>query len=268
MQYFTSFSSPVAQLFLQLILSAGFGWFAFQRHALTVSGTVAALLLGNTVICCSGFTALIPLLLFFTGSLLLSRLPAAVAASADQKYGQPRDAIQVFSNGGVYMLCSLLEYATGNTAFYHGLFASMAIAAADTWSSETGTRLQGKTYTVPSFRPVNPGISGGISAGGTLAGLAGAVLISGSGYLLSAGDFPFGAVVTAGFAGMLLDSLLGHYFQVKYLDTSTGTWRDQASESSIRKGLPFVTNDTVNVASQVVMTLIFLLLTDRSTPAM
>lgn len=266
MQYFASLSIPAAQLPLQLILSAGFGWLTLQRKALTVSGTVAALLLGNVVIVCSGFLALIPLLLFFTGSLLLARFPATAEVAGDKKYGQPRDAIQVLSNGGVYVVCSLLEYATGNAAFYHGLFASMAIAAADTWSSETGMRLQGNTYTFPSFRPVTPGISGGISAGGTMAGLAGAILISSSGYLLSAGNFPFGAVVAAGFTGMLLDSLLGHYFQVKYLDAATGIWRDQASRSLQRKGLRCVTNDTVNVISQAVVTLVFLLLADRAFP--
>jgi len=242
-----------------LLLSVTFAFITIKRKSLTVSGAVSAVLLGNGVIFLSGLSALIPLLIFFGGSHLISRWPMGKKSMSDFKSGKPRDAIQVFSNGGVYLACSLMDYLTGDSTFQNAMLASMAIATADTWSSEVGCRIQGKTYTFPTFKRTHPGISGGISLAGTLAGMAGAIIIGLYGWIQFS-DLPLLFTLTAtGVGGMFLDSLIGHYFQIKYLDLSTGTWKDHSTRYHATKGFRLITNDAANFWSNLIITSTFIL---------
>ena len=55
---------------------------------------------------------------------------------------------------------------------------SMAAATSDTWSSEIGIYFKGKTFDIFKMRPVPPGVSGGMSRYGTLAGILGSAFIT------------------------------------------------------------------------------------------
>jgi uncharacterized protein (TIGR00297 family) len=134
---------------------------------------------------------------------------------------------------------------------------SMAIATSDTWSSEIGTALGGSTYDIRNGKKIPPGISGGISLAGTLGGLAGACLSSLIALIVfgSLSESHMLLVTLAGFAGMLADSVLGAVFQQKFKDEASGHWQDQASDAyAATKGLSWMTNDTVNVISNLLIT--------------
>lgn len=108
--------------------------------------------------------------------------------------------------------------------------AVLATANSDTWASEIGRYFKGRTYDIARFRRVEPGLSGGISFSGTLAGGFGAALIAAFAFLISrdwiSGLIVYGFIWIFGFAGMLIDSVLGALFQPKYKHPETGKHYD------------------------------------------
>jgi len=142
---------------------------------------------------------------------------------------------------------------------------SIAIATADTWSSEIGQYLKWPTYDLVKWRKVPAGLSGGVSLPGTLAGLGGAVFIALSccWLLHSFGWSKYLMVAVAGFFGMLLDSVLGSLLQATYRDPATGALSDvQRDGGELVSGFSWMTNDLVNfLAIAMGVTLAGLLLT-------
>src|ERR1700761_2766877 len=113
-----------------------------------------------------------------------------------------RRASQVVANLGVAALCA-------SVGWYGGCLAALAEATADTVSSEVGQALGGTTWLITKFRRVPAGRDGGVSVGGTLAGVVGAGLVVwvGSPGLMRWRD---GMVVfVCACAGLGFDSLLG-----------------------------------------------------------
>jgi uncharacterized protein (TIGR00297 family) len=131
-----------------------------------------------------------------------------------------RSASQVMANlamAGLLLAFPSLHYAS--------LLALAALAelAADTASSELGTALPGKTVLITTFKPVTPGIDGGVSLGGTLAGISAAILIAACAMLLHLATLQqMFVIVGAGTAGMLADSLIGALLERNgYLNNDT-----------------------------------------------
>jgi len=251
---------PVAALFVAVTVRAG--W-------LTLGGGVAAALLGVWVILFQGVLWLVPLVVFLGSSSVLGKALRSRSASADAKQGQPRDAAQVFANGGIYGLAAaLLPTADAQLV----MAVSMSVAAADTWASEIGIALKGRTYDIVGFQRVPVGLSGGVSLGGTLGAAAGALLVGGVGALLlqrfaplagtTVGSAAFGStafVSTAGIlaglgvAGMVLDSALGSLLQGKYRGPG-GALQDTPTDGAILvRGAAWMSNDAVNLASSVLI---------------
>jgi uncharacterized protein (TIGR00297 family) len=118
-----------------------------------------------------------------------------------------RSASQVIANLGI---AGVIMAIPPFTAWRILALAALAEAAADTTSSEIGTAFPGRTVLISTWRTVSPGIDGGISTIGTIAGLLAAAVIGGLGAVL--GLVPATqaiAIASAGTIGMLMDSLLG-----------------------------------------------------------
>jgi uncharacterized protein (TIGR00297 family) len=170
---------------------------------LTPGGLVAACGVGFGVAWGLGWPGLAVLAAFFLSGSLLTQLA--------ERRAPRRNARQVLANGGVAAVAALL-------GSWSAAAGAIAAAAADTWATEIGAFSPLPPRLVTSWRRVTRGTSGGITALGTLGGVAGATLIAGLVVSLSPrGVAPgFATLVSAGFAGMLADSLLGATLQGKY----------------------------------------------------
>ncbi len=128
-----------------------------------------------------------------------------------------RTASQVVANLGVAAIAGIpisahrvwLGLYPGRVALIAAI-AALGEATADTLSSELGEVLGGDPYMLTTFRRVPAGTDGAISLNGTLAGAAGAAIITAIAALLfrfTAGEC---AITFAGaIAGLFFDSLLG-----------------------------------------------------------
>jgi uncharacterized protein (TIGR00297 family) len=217
---------------------------AYKLRALSLSGAIAAAIVG---FCHAGFAGAIgtvALLTFFGTSTLLSRLGKKRKAQLHFEKGGERDAGQVFANGGIASLCAVLSYWYP-LVFLPAMLGALAAANADTWATEIGSLLGGKPRRITNFQPTHPGESGAISVPGTLAALIGALLLGvvalGFGHPITM----LVAITLGGFIGALADSLLGATLQVQYEDPQTKKRIEQPLGPRVQ-GISGFGNDVVN----------------------
>src|SRR3989440_5893397 len=170
---------------------------------LSRGGLVAACAVGAGTTWGLGWSGLALLAAFFLSGSLLSQVA--------ERQGPRRTARQVLANGGVAAVAALLGAWTAAAG-------AIAAATADTWATEIGAFSPFPPRLITSGDRVTRGTSRGITAPGTLGGVAGALVIAWLAHALAPrGVAPGLATLTgAGVAGMLADSLLGATLQGKY----------------------------------------------------
>lgn len=179
---------------------------------LTPRGWIAAIAVGACALTGGSWPFALVLLGFFIPSTLLSY------AKRDQKRqvaesakGGPRNERQVLANGGIAAACAIGAALTHHPAFSGAFAGAFAAASADTWGTEIGTMLRAQPRSILTFARVPAGVSGGVTAGGTLAELGGAAVVAF--VAQAAGVAPWWMVLAAGFAGALADSVAGASLQ-------------------------------------------------------
>ena len=121
-----------------------------------------------------------------------------------------RNAWQVLANLSVAALGSVLFSATGNRVWLVAVVAALTEAATDTVASEIGQCRGPDARLITTWQRVPAGTDGGITISGSIAGMAAGLAIAA--IATAGGMLPQAQLwipVAAGFAGMLIDSLLG-----------------------------------------------------------
>lgn len=240
----------IVALLLGLIIVLAGVW----RGWLTRTGALAALTVGGTTLTFGGLPLAVPLVTFFLTSTLLSKADSAAKDLASQRFekGHARDALQVLANGGVVALAAFGSWLSSDPRWFVLGLGAVAAVTADTWATELGTLSQTPPRSVITGRSVGPGASGGVTLLGTAASIAGGLLIGGVGALFV--EEPPRALIAgavAGSFGSLLDSLLGatcqrHYWDPVHRELTEKSERD-GRPLSLRRGVPWVNNDVVNL---------------------
>jgi len=191
------------------------------------SGAAAGFVLGVAIYLGYGYKSFLVLLAFVLAGSVATRIgykKKAARGIAEPRRGKRswHEAVANLLPAAFFSVLALTTFP--QVAFRLALVAALAEAAGDTISSEIGQWIGGHTYLVTDFRRVPIGENGGVSTGGTLAGLAASVLLVGLALGLGlCGPRPFtGAIVAlaAAEAGNLLDSVLGATIERKSLVTN------------------------------------------------
>lgn len=231
---------------------------SFKVKFLDASGALAAFILATILFGVGTWQWAAPILAFFVLSSLLGRYRRTRNAAVDEKFSKSntRDAKQVFANGGIPALIMIVATVTAQDWLYPVYLVALAAATADTWGTEIGTLVGGKTVSVIGFKEAAVGQSGGISFAGTFGGIVGAAIIAGTGWYWINGIEFLAVVVIFGFVGSFFDSVLGATVQerLKCAVCSLETERTvHCGQKTIYvKGIQGFDNDFVNVLSIIV----------------
>ncbi len=243
----------------RLVAGAGLAgpvaFLAYRRGALDGGGALATGLVGSCVFAGGGLAWAVPMLGFFVTASSWTRLHLRrTSTPASQRARAARTARQVAANGGLAALLGVLQLrAAGRHDLSAAYAGAVAAAAADTWATELGALSPSPPRSPPTGRPVPHGTSGAVTLLGTVAMVGGATLVA----LLAPRGTPRGAVVVAGCAGALADSLLGATLQARYRCTRCGRLLEDPRHDCpgpVRRvsGLPGLTNDAVNALATLV----------------
>lgn len=238
------------------ILLASF--FIYLRKYLTLPGTMLTAVMALCFYLHGGLSWLLPPLTFF----ILSTVWTKILGVSSQK-DKTRKFVQVFANGGAALILVLL-FQLIELPELPILFVSVfAAASADTWATEFGGRFGGPPLSLRSFRLTQSGESGAITLYGTLASLAGAVVVSLTALLANLiSPMEFIIVSISGLSGSIFDSVLGAWIQVIWINDKGNQKEELSTKDKIAytrlRGLSIVNNDVVNFLStcfSVVVTL-------------
>jgi uncharacterized protein (TIGR00297 family) len=221
------------------------------------SGVVAAIAVGvASVLAGPAWAAM--LLFFFVTSTALSMWRADAKRSAQFDIvdkGSRRDAMQVIANGGVFAAAAVASVWMPADAWQALGAGAIAAATSDTWSTEVGTAVGGIPRHLLTGKPVPPGFSGGITAAGSAAAVAGAATVAALAWLL---DWHVSAmaVLAGGLTGSAVDSLLGATVQERRWCAACGKMTERrrhscGTETVVRGGIAGVANDLVNLTSVI-----------------
>jgi len=250
-----------------LALNALVGWGAYRKQAVDGSGAVIGAAVGTLILVAGGFAAYALLGGFFFSSTLIGRaVEKRRAPSQVEAKGSRRDALQVLANAGVAGIAALLYGLTHDTLWLAAFATSFAASNADTWASEIGVLYHRLPRSILTGREVPVGASGGVTPLGFLASALGSAFI---GMLFAASyaslsplriEWGLIAVVASlgGFAGSVIDSVLGAAFQAQYSCVVTGRYTERSMTDGranlLVRGRRWFTNDLVNFASTIVAT--------------
>jgi uncharacterized protein (TIGR00297 family) len=238
---------------VMVLITMGLGFLTFTGSLLSIFLAFVVVVLAKQ--------SLVPLLVFLVVGSLVGKLPQYNIVS-DERFSKPRNALQVFSNGGIVMFIGLFYWvlqlfgyqAIDELETSKLMLVSVAICMSDTLSSELGARFGGVPRDLLSFNKIQPGVSGGVSLLGSLFGLLGSFIIVTLGLkttsLTLIEFFVFGFF---GFFGMLLDSFLGSKFQLK--EKMDGIWIDSTKKEIGKsyRGIGWISNNVVNFLSNIII---------------
>lgn len=205
--------------------------FTMNFLTLNINAIVAALAMGIGLIWFGQSMGV-----FFFGVMFWFVLLSAMVTLAGKRFKQnaglyekSRGVRNVVANGMWPLIMSALFYAALISGHIHyelfaalGFVSSVAAVTSDTFSSELGV-LDGQPVMLLTLKKVHKGTSGGVTWLGLVAGFAGSALVAAMMlavlpelHILGLNNAlpAFIAVVLGGFAGTLVDSVLG-YFEEK-----------------------------------------------------
>lgn len=250
-----------------LLLSGLVAIISLRLRLLTVPGALGAVVVGATAFAIGGWPLWLLLMWFFGSSNLAAKVMArrARAAGADgpqsRKRGEPRRLRQVLANSVPFLACALAYAFVGNPWLLIVAAGALAASTADTWASEVGVYSKNPPVNILTRRPMQRGLSGGVSPLGLAATFVGAttsaflamLLFHAFGYAIPTGPDAFFFIIACGVVGSLVDSVLGARLQAKYRDPEANRIVEKppvpGGAAALVSGHAWITNDAVNLIS-------------------
>jgi uncharacterized protein (TIGR00297 family) len=232
---------------------------AHRARLLSTSGAIASSIVGSLAVA-AGWNWGVVLVVYFVAAAVLShfgRRAKSIRTDAIVAKPGPRDASQVLANGATFAVAAVGALIWPSPLWGALAAGSLAASEADTAATEIGTLFGGEPQSILTYQRVPIGTSGGVTALGTLAAVAGASFVSVIAVALDMVDArttPWWAIVVCGFAGAMVDSLLGATLQAR-------RWCDACNLGTERRihrcgnttrgagGIRWLDNDAVNLVS-------------------
>ena len=249
-------SISIQQIIWAFVLAILISLVSYKFNFLKFSGMLTVFVMAFIIFSLGGWKWTLPMVTFFILSNLISKYKKLIIPGDDlSEKSERRDTTQVLANGGFATLLLIANFFITSELLYLAYVSSIAVVCADTWETEIGTLIKGNTFDILRFNLVQPGISGGISAAGTMGGLAGAFTVAISSlYWINKNHFLFTLVVAAtGIIGSVIDSIIGAAFQRKNICLKCRSVTEKSvhcqTSTQIFSGISWLNNDAVNFAA-------------------
>jgi uncharacterized protein (TIGR00297 family) len=250
-------SQVLVEIIIEFSLALGISFAAYKLRMLSLSGMIAAAIVGGIIFAFGGMGASVLLVFFFLSGSLLSRLNHPLTPSLKRR-GDRRNWKQVLCNGGIpaFALLTIALRPDLREEFSLIFLGALATATADTWATEIGTRFGKKFYNIFTFAPTKKGLSGGVSVIGLLASFFGAHIIAHLSQIRFSDSDPLCGLVLvkvlplitiAGFIGALLDSIMGATLQAKYKLPDDSITEIRSEGAILHSGFSFIGNNATNL---------------------
>ena len=235
---------------------------SYKVKSLSLNGAVGAWMLGTIIFGIGGMEWMIPMILFFVIASILSHIGGNykyILKDIFEKTGK-RDFFQVFANGGLAVITTLLFYFTKSNIWYIIYLGTVAAAMADTCGTELGTFSKILPRNILNFKILPMGSSGGITFLGTIGALFGSLLIAISGIFvynyyhdINLSNSLIIWITVAGLFGMIIDSILGLTIQAQYKcptckKLTEKTFHCNEDNLALFRGIKWFNNDIVNLS--------------------
>ncbi|MGF7045815.1 uncharacterized protein (TIGR00297 family) [Paenibacillus sp. DS2015] len=238
---------------------------AYWKKSLTLSGAIAATVMGTIYFAAGHLFWFGILLVFFVSGSVLSKYKQSHKSELEQSYAKTgrRDAGQVLANGGLGMLLCLANAIWPHSGWAYAYIGIMATVTADTWATELGSLSRKPPRSVLNGRKLLAGTSGGVSLLGTMAAAVGGAMIGGFAWLFEVGSgTPDPSLLKwllvgliAGLVGAFTDSILGASLQVMYkchVCEKDVEVLHHCGQATVKiRGLNVMNNDAVNIWSSI-----------------
>ena len=208
-----------SNLIMGIIISGAFGLIALALKTVDWHGFFMGIIIGIVNYAFLGWKGFLLLSSFFILGSLSTKLGLKAKEQkglAEKKSGARSwtNAISKCSVGSIIALIAYFVLPEMKELFLVAFVAAYAAANADTLSSEIGQWKGKKTYSLTTFKQVRPGTEGAISLEGTLAGIAGALIIALIAYYTQLiTPIHIIIVVTAAILSNIFESYMGIFFE-------------------------------------------------------
>lgn len=229
---------------------------SYRFRLLNLSGASAMFLLAVIIFSGGSWRWALPILSFFILSSALSKVNSTakrLAKNVTEK-GSERDWLQVLANGGIAGGIVLIYLLDRNPIWYAVFTGAVAASTSDTWSTEIGMLSGKQPIDLITFHHEQAGTSGAVTLIGLLGGIFGALVIGVISFFFSTG-FAFATwiavIVLSGFAGCLIDSLVGATLQARFECVVCHKQTEQRhhcqTATQLVRGFRWLDNDAVNI---------------------
>ncbi len=221
-----TFGDAWIDIAVTIVVSVLLSALAWKMKLLTVDGSIGAMAVGLVVGLLGSPTWLFSLVVFTVlgFSVTLIGLSKKVDDGLQEGRHGERGIKNILGVGIPCCIFAVANFVTGDQYYYlmvAGYIGTIAVAAADTAASEIGIKDK-KVRMITTFKKTVPGVDGGISFLGTCAAFAASTVVAVIAWALiyqTPINLNILNLITAGFIGCVLDSVLGATLETRgYID--------------------------------------------------
>ncbi len=175
-------ASQAASLLLPaLAVNVLVAWLGLHAATVTRAGAVTGALIGTLIFVTAGWAGWMLLLATFLIASASSRLGwqrKTLLGIAEERGGRRGPGNAIANTGFAAIAASMSAFTDARDPALLACVAALAAGGSDTVASEIGKAWGSRTYLVTTLRTVRPGTTGGVSLEGTVAGIAGALILA------------------------------------------------------------------------------------------
>jgi len=239
----------------------------FVLKILNVLTNKAAVLLGVLlfiVLYWGSYRMFLSLLLIFSVvvvvDLFFGKKSKSVTIEINQKNGA-RDAIQIMANCLIAVIAVILCQIADNVLFTVVFFATISEAVGDSMASDIGVLSKRCPVDICTLKPIEPGLSGGVSALGFFASLIMCLYCAIVYYFLFNRNIMFSMVIVfSAVFGVICDSIIGSKLQAKYMCVCCGKITEKNIHCDMNtvlvSGIKILDNCMVNFVSNIISAIV------------